>query len=341
MTRKTKMVSNKLAVFSARNYEFDFFCAANAEYKFELNYFEARLTEQTAELAKNHKAISCFVTDNLNAACLQLLAAGGTEFIALRSAGFNHVDLQAADKLNIKVARVPDYSPFAVAEYAVGLILALNRKIHRAYNKVREHDFGLSGLMGFDLHKKTVGVVGTGKIGEVFAKIMLGFGCEVLIYDLKKNTELLALGAKQVDLRDLYSQANIVSLHCPLNDATRHLLDADAFNQMNPGVMIINTSRGALIDTQAAITALKSGKIGYLGLDVYEEEQQLFFQDHSQDIITDDMFARLQTFPNVIITGHQAFFTKEAMAAIADVTLANTHSFFSNQVLENQVKPCS
>jgi D-lactate dehydrogenase len=247
--------------------------------------------------------------------------------IALRSAGFNHVDLRRAMDLGICVARVPAYSPYAVAEHAVALILALNRRLPRAIARVRDGNFTLDGLAGFDLHGRTVGIVGTGKIGTVFARIMNGFGCRLLAVDQSPNPECAALGVDYVDRGTLFTHADIISLHCPLTPDTRHIIDAPAIAAMKPGVMIVNTGRGALVDTAAAISGLKSGQIGYLGLDVYEEEEALFFEDHSGQIIQDDAFMRLLSFPNVVVTAHQAFFTEDALRNIAETTLANIAAF--------------
>lgn len=258
---------------------------------------------------------------------LNALAASGTKLVALRSAGFNHVDLEAARELGLTVARVPAYSPDAVAEHTVALILALNRKIHKAFARVREGNFALEGLLGFDLCGRTVGIVGTGKIGLCVARIMAGFGCDILAFDPQPSPELQRLGGRYVELPELLSSSDIVSLHCPLTPATHHLIDREAIERMKPGVMLINTSRGAVVDTRALIGGLKAGRIGNLGLDVYEEEGDLFFENLSDQMIQDDVFARLLTFPNVLITGHQAFFTREAMTAIAETTIGNISSF--------------
>lgn len=317
----------KVAVFSTKDFEKSFLIAANQLAMHELLFFEVALDEQTAVLAAGFPSVSCFVSDDLSASVLAKLVQNGTRLIALRSAGFNHVDLPMAKKLGITIARVPAYSPYAVAEFAVGLVLTLNRKIHRAYNLVREQNFLLTNLVGFDLHGKTVGIVGTGKIGSVFAKIMLGFGCSVLAFDPLPSASCSKLGVRYVDFDELCKQADIISLHCPLNNESRHMINAQTIAHMKPTVMLINTGRGALIDTSAIIDALKKGRIGYLGIDVYEQEEHLFFQDHSNDIIQDEVFVRLRTFPNVIITGHQAFLTKEALANIASVTLNNITAF--------------
>jgi D-lactate dehydrogenase len=317
----------KVAVFSTKAYDQRFLDAANERHGHELRYLEPRLTAVTAPLAADCGAVCAFVNDQVDAEALRVLKEGGTKLIALRSAGFNHVDLDAASALGITVARVPAYSPYAVAEHAVALILALNRKLHRAYARVREANFSLEGLLGFDVNGRTVGVVGTGKIGTVFARIMKGFGCRLLAYDPYPNAECEALGVEYVDLPTLFGASDIIALHAPLTSESYHLIDAAALEQMKQGVMLINTSRGALVDTRAVIDALKSGRLGALGLDVYEEEEGLFFEDFSGQVITDDVFARLLTFPNVLITGHQGFFTAEALHNIADTTLANVTAF--------------
>ncbi len=321
----------EVAVFSSKSYDECYLTEANQVYQHELQFYSAHLNPDTVSLAAGASIVCCFVNDCLNAQVLSALAAQGIKFIALRSAGYNHVDLDAAKALGIKVASVPAYSPYAVAEHAVGLVLVLNRKIHRAHTRVREGDFSLHGLLGFDLHGKTVGVIGTGKIGSVFARIMQGFGCHLLGYDIVENAECLQLGMQYVELDELLKQSDILSLHCPLTPETFHLIDVQALAKTKPGVMIINTSRGKIIDTVAAIDALKRQHIGYLGLDVYEEEADLFFEDLSDQIIQDDVFARLQTFPNVLITSHQAFFTKEAVRNIAATTLANINAFATGQ----------
>ncbi|PIZ04412.1 MAG: hydroxyacid dehydrogenase [Gammaproteobacteria bacterium CG_4_10_14_0_8_um_filter_38_16] len=317
----------KVALFSVNNFEKPFLLRANEKHQHELNFFDGRLTVQTAKLAAAFPAVSCFVTDELNKEVLTILAQGNTRTISLRSAGFSHVDIEAAKKFGLMLTRVPAYSPYAVAEFATGLILALNRKIHRAYARVREQNFSLDGLMGFDLHNRTVGIVGTGKIGTVFAQIMHGFGCKILAVDLTPNNTCKNLGVTYVSYEELYQQSDIISLHCPLTSDTRHLINEPALMQMKTGIMLINTGRGALIDTKAIIQSLKNGKLGYLGIDVYEEEESLFFHNLSETIIQDDVFARLLTFPNVIVTGHQAFFTEEALTNIATTTLNNITAF--------------
>jgi D-lactate dehydrogenase len=317
----------RVAIFSTKNYDRLFLEAANAIYGHELVFFEPRLTEETTAMAAQFPAVCVFVNDQLSATVLNTLAEQGTRLIALRSAGFNNVDLIASRELGLTVVRVPGYSPYAVAEHTAGLILTLNRKLHRAYARVREGNLSLDGLLGFDLHGRTVGIIGTGKIGAVVARIMNGFGCQLLAHDPFPNPECERLGVKYVLLPHLFAASDIVTLHCPLTPETRHLIDAQALGQLKSGVMLINTGRGALIDTQAVIESLKSGRIGYLGLDVYEEEADLFFEDLSDKVIRDDVFARLLTFPNVVITGHQGFFTEEALMSIAETTLANINAF--------------
>jgi D-lactate dehydrogenase len=319
----------KTAIFSTKSYDETFMSLANQDYGHELVYFESRLTADTAKLATGFPAVCVFVNDQLNAEVLQILHENGTRLIALRSAGFNHVDLAAAERLGLTIVRVPAYSPYAVAEHALALIQGLNRKLYRAYNRVREGNFSLEGLLGFDLHAKTVGVIGTGKIGMIFANIMNSLGCNVLLYD-PYPSQTLANNMRYVSLAELYAESDIISLHCPLTPQTHHMINHQVLAQMKNGVMLINTSRGKLVDTKAVIRALKSGKIGNLGLDVYEEEGDLFFDDLSNQVIHDDVFMRLLTFPNVLITGHQGFFTKEALTNIAQITLANITAYETN-----------
>lgn len=319
----------RVAVFSTKSYDRAFLDTANAD-RHEITYFDARLTADTAPLAEGFPAICAFVNDRLNREVIAQLDAGGTRLIALRSAGFNHVDLAAAAQHDLTVARVPAYSPHAVAEHALALVLTLDRKTNRAYNRVRENNFSLEGLMGFDLHDKTVGVVGTGKIGAIFARIMHGIGCEVLASDPYPNEEVEALGT-YVENQTLFRESDIVSLHCPLTPETHHLIDRAAIARMKEGGMLINTSRGGLIDTRAVIDGLKSEKIGHLGLDVYEEEEELFFKDLSDRVIKDDVFMRLLTFPNVMITAHQGFFTEEAVRNIAETTIGNITAFETDE----------
>lgn len=319
----------KVAVFSTKTYDREFLEDANraAGSPHEFIYFAAHLDASTASLAAGAEAVCPFVNDQVSPEVGATLAAHGTRLIALRGAGFNNVDLAAAASLGITVARVPAYSPWSIAEHAVAMMLALDRNIHRAYARVREGNFALDGLLGFDLHGRTIGIVGTGRIGSAFARIMNGFGCKLLACDPVENAEVIALGAKYVALDELLTCSDIISLHCPLNPATRHLIDEPAINRMKRGVMLLNTSRGAVVDTRALIRGLKSGIIGHLALDVYEEEGDLFFENLSDQPIQDDLFARLLTFPNVLITGHQAFFTRDAMEAIAQTTIENLTAF--------------
>jgi len=325
----------KIAFFSAKSYDKEFFDRYVTTH--ELLYFEAPLNLQTVNLAAGCNAICVFVNDKLNKEVLTELNRLGVKLIALRCAGFNNVDLPSAGANNIKVVRVPAYSPHAVAEHAVALILTLNRKTHKAYNRVREGNFSLERLTGFDLFEKTVGVVGTGKIGEAFCNIMLGFGCKVLAFDRIENKELAAKGVEYLPLIDVLQQSSILSLHCPLTELTKHVINQQAIAMMKDEVMLINTSRGALIDTAAVIDALKSGKISYLGLDVYEQEEKLFFNDLSENVIQDDMIMRLLSFPNVLITSHQGFFTEEALTQIAQITLGNIDAFEAGLPLKNSV----
>lgn len=317
----------RVAVFSSHPHDELYLTNANSGAGHHLVFLEARLREPTVKLAEGYDAVCAFVNDELSKTVLEGLAELGIRFIALRSAGFNHVDLMAAGRLGFAVARVPAYSPNAVAEHTVAMMLALNRQIHRAYNRVREGNFALDGLMGYDLFGRTVGVIGTGKIGERVAVIMAGFGCRILAFDPVDNPVCLDAGVEYVDLPTLFAESDIITLHTPLTPDTHHLISAGTLASMKDGVMIINTSRGALVDTVAVIDGLKSGKVGHLGLDVYEEEGDLFFENLSDRIITDDVFSRLLTFPNVIITGHQAFFTVEAMEGIARVTIENLSAF--------------
>jgi D-lactate dehydrogenase len=328
----------KVAVFSTKSYDRTFLEAANAEYGHELVFFEPHLTGETSVIAAGFPAVCVFVNDRLDAKTLDQLASQGTKLIALRSAGFNNVDLTAAANLGITVVRVPAYSPHAVAEHTIGLMLALNRKIHRAYARIREGNFSLSGLLGFDLHGKSAGIVGTGRIGAIAAQILKAFGCHLLAYDKSPNSDCQAIGVQYVPLPELLAAADIITLHCPLIRETYHLIDSETISQMKTGVMLINTSRGGLIDTQAVVEGLKSGKIGSLGLDVYEQEENLFFEDFSNTVIQDDVFERLLTFPNVLITGHQAFFTVEALGSIAEITLANISMVEQGQPCANQIK---
>jgi D-lactate dehydrogenase len=326
----------EIAVFSTKSYDRQFLDIAVAG-RHQLRYLEARLTPDTALLAKGARAICAFVNDQVDSAVLTVLKQVGVELVALRAAGYNNVDLASAKRLGVMIARVPAYSPEAVAEHAVALILSLDRNIHRAYARVREGNFALEGLLGFNLHGKTVGIVGTGRIGTAVAKIMMGFGCEVLAYDVMADATCVGMGVSYVPMPELLARSDIVTLHCPLTPETRHLIDAAAITTMKRGCMLINTSRGGMVDTRALIDGVKSGAIGHLGLDVYEEEASLFFDDKSDQVIRDDVFERLLTFPNVLVTGHQAFFTREALAAIAETTVANVDSFEKTGTAVHQV----
>lgn len=328
----------KLALFDTHAFERAAFEAANSRFSHDISYLEPRLTRETAPLAAGFPAVCPFVNDKLDADALAALSKGGVRLIALRSAGFNHVDLEAAAKLRLVVARVPEYSPYAVAEHAVALILALDRKIHRAHSRVREGNFSLDGLVGFDLHGKTAGLIGTGRIGAVAARILRGFGCRVLAFDLRPDPGLQTAGVEFVELGALLEQADIVSLHLPLTPGTRHLIDAAALGRMKRGAMLINTGRGALIDSRALIEALKTGQVGSAGLDVYEEEEGVFFRDLSDQVLQDDVLARLLTFPNVLVTAHQAFLTREALENIAETTLGNVSAFERGDKLVNEVR---
>ncbi len=327
----------KMLVYSTRPYDKEFLEASNKG-THELNYIETRLEESTAALARQYPAVCCFVDDVLDKKVIKQLSDGGTRLVALRATGFNNVDLEAAEELGMTIMRVSRYSPYAVAEFAVGMMLDLNRKIHRAYTRVREGNFLLHGLMGFELNGKIVGIIGTGKIGSVLARILQGFGCRLLAYDAAENPECIKLGARYVPLKELLSKADIVSLHLPLTPETRHLINKENLLLMKPGAMLINTSRGALVDTRALIAALEKGLLGSVGLDVYEEESHIFYQDLSDEIIPDDMIMRLLTFPNVLVTGHQAFFTEEAMTIIAGTTIQNITDFAAGRENENILK---
>jgi D-lactate dehydrogenase len=326
----------RLAFFDTHAYERDAFeevraspaALAASGQPHELVYFEPRLTAQTAQLAAGFGGVCSFVNDRLDAEALTTLASLEVRLVALRSAGFNHVDVAAAERLGLSVVRVPEYSPRAVAEHAVALVLALDRKIHRAYARVREWNFSLDGLVGFDLGARAVGIVGLGRIGRACARIFRGFGCTVFAFDATPDPAFAAeVGLTYSTLDDIYRRADIISLHVPLTPETHHLLDGQAFDRMKRGVMVINTGRGALIDSLALIDALKSGRVGHAGLDVYEEEEGVFFEDLSNRVLQDDVLARLLTFPNVIVTSHQGFLTSDALARIAETTLANATAF--------------
>ena len=331
----------KVAVFSAEPYDREFLNAANNNTKagHELIYFDTRLEPKTAALVHGCQGICAFVNDDLGQATLKVLADRGVKLIALRCTGFNNVDLSLAKELGIKVTRVTSYSPYSVAEFAAGMIQTLNRKIHKSYDRTREDNFSLKGLMGFDLHGRTVGIIGTGKIGMIFAQIVNGFGCNLLAYDLYPNSKFEAMdNAHYVELSELFANSDIISLHCPLTEENHHLINEKTIAQMKQGMMLINTSRGALIDTKAVIKGIKSGKIGHLGIDVYEDEKDIFFHDLSDTIIQDDTFQLLQSYPNVLITSHQAYFTENAMNDIANTTIENMTDFEQGNPLKNEIK---
>ncbi len=328
----------KIAVFSAKRYDREYLDAANVAQGHTLKYHEAPLDLDTVHLAAGYDAVCIFVNDKADAEVLAQLKAGGTGLVALRCTGFNNVDLKAAAQLGVKVVRVTDYSPYSVAEHAVALLLAINRKIHRAYNRTRDSNFALDGLMGFDLHGRSVAVIGTGKIGRVFAKIMVGFGCNVIGYDKYPSKEFEELGGHYAQPGEIGRDADIVSLHAPLTPETYHIINADTIARAKRGALLINTSRGGLVDTEAVIEGLKSGQIGGFAADVYEQEAGLFFRDLSSVVVTDDVLQRLISFPNVIITGHQAFFTQEAITTICETTLKSATEFQNGQQLSNEIK---
>lgn len=323
----------KILFFSAKPYDRDFFERSNTNYGFELEFWETHLGPHVVDAIRKdtYKAVCVFVNDKLTAPVIATLAEKGIKFIALRCAGFNNVDLDAVKKHGLRLCRVPAYSPQAVAEHAVAMLLTLNRKTHKAYNRTREQNFSLNGLMGFNLYKKTVGVIGTGKIGVAFCKIMLGFGCKVIAFDPFENDELKKLGVSYGTFNDVIKTADIISLHCPLTAENKYLINQNSLAEMKNNVTLINTSRGALINTKDAIEALKVGQILGLGIDVYEQEEKLFFKDLSGSIIGDDDIQRLISFPNVLVTGHQAFFTEEALTEIAASTLASISALSKNE----------
>ncbi len=327
----------KLAIYSTKQYDRKYLELVNKEFGFELEFFDFLLSPKTAKVAQGCEAVCIFVNDDASREVLTELAALGVKIISLRCAGFNNVDLEAAKELGLEVVRVPAYSPEAVAEHAVGLMMSLNRRIHRAYQRTRDANFSLEGLIGFNMHNRTAGVIGTGKIGVATMRILKGFGMKLLAYDPYPNPQALELGAEYVDLKTLYEKSDVITLHCPLTPENHHLLDASAFGQMKNGVMIINTSRGGLIDSDAAIEALKQQKIGSLGMDVYENERDLFFEDKSNDVIQDDVFRRLSACHNVLFTGHQAFLTEEALTSISETTLNNIRTLVNGEHCENLI----
>lgn len=327
----------KIAVFSTKAHDKQYLEKFKEDFGHQITYFDTSLNTQTLDLTIGFDVVCVFVNDKLDKKTIHGLSKNNIKLIALRCAGFNNVDLATAKELGIKVVRVPSYSPEAVAEHAVALILTLNRKTHKAYNRIRECNFSLNNLIGFNLHNKTVGIIGTGQIGSAFARIMKGFGTTILAYDIQESEELKSIGVQYTSVEKLYEKADIISLHCPLNSQTHHIIDKEALSKMKSDVMLINTSRGGLICTKSVIKALKKGEIGYLGLDVYEQEENLFFNDLSGSIVQDDLIMRLISFPNVLITSHQAFLTDEALNQIATTTLKNISDFEKGQKLDNEI----
>lgn len=329
----------RIAVYGTRSYDRTFLSAANADHGFDLQFLDAPLTLSTARLAEGHEAVCVFVNDKADRAVLEALASAGVRLLALRCAGYNNVDLAAADRLGIAVVRVPAYSPHAVAEFTVGLLLSLDRKIHRAWSRVRENNFALDGLVGRNLRGRVAGVVGTGQIGALVARTLrAGFGCDVLASDPVVDEGLVEIGVRYVEREALLRESEIVTLHCPLTPDTYHLIDAAVLAAARPGLVVVNTSRGALIDTAALIEALKQRRVGGVALDVYEQEAGVFFDDLSSEIIDDDLLQRLLTFPNVLMTGHQAFLTEEALDAIARTTLQSVSDFAAGRALPNRIR---
>ncbi|NVN80267.1 MULTISPECIES: 2-hydroxyacid dehydrogenase [unclassified Vibrio] len=326
-----------IAFFSSKSYDEKSFNLAKGELNAEFHFHDFRLTTTTAKMAHDNEVVCAFVNDDLSRDVLEILAQGGTKLIAMRCAGFDKVDLDAAKEFGLQVVRVPAYSPESVAEHTVGMMMCLNRKLHKAYQRTRDANFSLEGLVGFNFHGKTVGVIGSGKIGLATMRILKGLGMNILCYDPYPNPLAVELGAKYVELDELYQESDVISLHCPMSKENYHLLDATAFEKMKDGVMIVNTSRGELLDSTAAIEALKQSKIGALGLDVYDNEKELFFQDKSNDVIVDDVFRRLSACHNVLFTGHQAFLTKDALFNIANTTLTSVDAFFAGNTSGNEL----
>ncbi|CAH6782538.1 D-lactate dehydrogenase [Vibrio chagasii] len=326
-----------IAFFSSKSYDEKSFNLAKGELNAEFHFHDFRLTTTTAKMAHDNEVVCAFVNDDLSREVLEILAQGGTKLIAMRCAGFDKVDLDAAKELGLQVVRVPAYSPESVAEHTVGMMMCLNRKLHKAYQRTRDANFSLEGLVGFNFYGKTVGVIGSGKIGLATMRILKGLGMNILCYDPYPNPLAVELGATYVELDELYKESDVISLHCPMSKENYHLLDATAFEKMKDGVMIVNTSRGELLDSTAAIEALKQSKIGALGLDVYDNEKELFFQDKSNDVIVDDVFRRLSACHNVLFTGHQAFLTKDALFNIANTTLTSVDAFFAGNTSGNEL----
>ncbi|NOH97209.1 2-hydroxyacid dehydrogenase [Vibrio sp. 99-70-13A1] len=326
-----------IAFFSSKSYDEKSFNLAKGDLNAEFHFHDFRLTRKTAKMAYQNEIVCAFVNDDLSRPVLEKLAKGGTKLIAMRCAGFDKVDLEAAKEFGLQVVRVPAYSPESVAEHTVGMMMCLNRKLHKAYQRTRDANFSLEGLVGFNFHGKTVGVIGSGKIGLATMRILKGLGMNILCYDPYPNPLAEELGAKYVELDELYQESDVITLHCPMSKENYHLLDATAFGKMKDGVMIVNTSRGELLDSTAAIEALKQSRIGALGLDVYDNEKELFFQDKSNDVIVDDVFRRLSACHNVLFTGHQAFLTKDALFNIANTTLTSVEAFFSDKKSGNEL----
>lgn len=327
----------EITIYSVTPYEKPYLQAANTG-KLKVHYRKEHLSRETASLAKGSKAVLIFTNDQASADVLEALKEEGVEYLATRSIGIDHIDTEKAKALGIKVANVPHYSPYSVAEHSIALMLALNRKLVPANRKVREYDFRLNGLVGFDMNGKTVGILGSGEIGSVSAKILHGFGCKILIYDIQENKELIEkYGARFVDLDELCRQSDIITIHAPLTKETHHLINQEKISKMKKGVMIVNVARGAICKTEDLIEGLKTGRIGYLGIDVYEHERGLFFEDHSADILEDDLFARLTTFKNVLITGHQAFLTHEALKEDMETSFANLNAWAKGKEAENEI----
>ena len=328
----------KVAVFNTKPYDRAYFTEANESFGHDIHFFNTRLTEETVTTAVGFPCVCVFVNDFLDTRSLEILSKSGTKLVALRCAGYNNVDVKYANQIGLPVVRVPSYSPYSVAEHTIALMISLCRKTHRAYHRVKDGNFSLQGLLGFELHNKKVGIIGTGKIGYLVAKILKGFGCDVIANDLYENPEFKALGVRYKSLDEIFTESDVISLHCPLTKDTHHLIDASAFSMMKDGVMLINTGRGAIIDSVAAINAIKSGKLGFLGIDVYEQEDDLFFEDRSNAVIDDDTLQILLSFPNVLITGHQGFFTDTALQNIAETTLQSIRDFELGTSLEHRIQ---
>ncbi|MCX7820430.1 MAG: 2-hydroxyacid dehydrogenase [Brevinematales bacterium] len=331
-------MTKRILFYDSKPYDIEFFERANKNYGYELKFFKEKLDKETAILSKGYNIVCLFVNDDASDEAIKILKENNVDLIALRCAGYNNVDLASAYKNRIHVVRVPAYSPYAVAEHTVALMLTLNRKTHKAYLRTRELNFSINGLMGFDMYGKTVGVIGTGQIGKIAIQILKGFGVKILAYDVYPDKNFAEkMDFEYTDLDNIFSESDIITLHCPLTPQTKYMINENSIAKMKEGVVIINTSRGKLIDTKALINGLKSGKIGGAGLDVYEEESEYFFEDYSTQVIEDDVLARLLTFPNVLITSHQAFFTKEALTNIAETTLKNIKDFYDGIPLKNEI----